>query len=67
MPYYKTATDKRSGIVNDANEWFDDPRDLLTTIQRIVYLSVETARIVDGLPDPLPEEVLEFTVEMEDG
>ena len=65
--YYKTATDKRSGIVNDANEWFDDPRDLLTTIQRIVYLSVETARIVDGLPDPLPEEVLEFTVEMEDG
>ena len=65
--YYKTATDKRSGIVNDANEWFDDPRDLLTTIQRIVYLSVETARIVDGLPDPLPEEVLEFTVDMGDG
>ena len=61
MYYYKTATDKRSGIVNDANEWFADPRDLVTTIQRIVYLSVETAKIVDGLPNPLPEEVLEFS------
>ena len=65
--YYKTATDKRSGILNDANEWFADPRDLVTTIQRIVYLSVETARIVEGLPDPLPEDVLEFTVDMGDG
>ena len=64
--YYKAATDKRSGIVNDANEWFRDPRDLVTTIRRIVYLSVETARIVDGLPDPLPEEMTEFTFELED-
>ena len=62
--YYKTATDKRSGIVNDANEWFADPRDLVTTIQRIVYLSIETARIVDELPDPLPEEMTEFTIEL---
>ena len=65
--YYKTATDKRSGIVNDANEWFSDPRDLVTTIQRLVYLSIETARIVDGLPDPLPEEVTEFAFELGDG
>ena len=55
MYYYKTATDKRSGIVNDANEWFAEPRDLITTIQRVVYLSVETARIVEGLPDPMPD------------
>ena len=64
--YYKTATDKRSGIVNDANEWFNDPRDLVTAIQRIVYLSVETAKIVDGLPNPLPEEVTEFSFELGD-
>ena len=51
--YYKTATDSRSGIVNDANQWFSDPRDLVTAIQRIVYLSVETTKIVDALPDPL--------------
>ena len=31
------------------------PRDLVTTIRRIVYLSVETAKIVDGLPDPFGE------------
>ena len=55
MYYYKTATDKRSGIVNDANEWFADPRDLITTLRRIVHLSVETAKIVEGLPNPLPD------------
>ena len=52
MFYYHVRTDKRSGIVNDANDWFDDPRDLVTTIRRIVYLSVETTRIVDALPGP---------------
>ena len=55
MFYYHVKTDNRSGIVNDANGWFDDPRDLVTAIKRIVYLSVETARIVDGLPDPLAD------------
>ena len=65
--YYKTATDKRSGIVNDANEWFADPRELLTAIGRIIYLSVETAKIVDGLPNPLPEEMTEFSFELGDG
>ncbi len=53
MFYYYRRTDRRSGIVNDANEWFGDPRDLVTAVQRIVYLSVETAKIVDGLPDPM--------------
>ena len=52
MYYYHVRTDKRSGIVNDANGWFDDPRELVTTIQRIIYLSIETMRIVDALPDP---------------
>ncbi|MDE0659748.1 MAG: hypothetical protein OXI79_08895 [Gammaproteobacteria bacterium] len=51
MFYYRKATDPRSGIVNDANGWFADPRDLVTTIQRVVWLSVETARIFAGLPD----------------
>ena len=55
--YYKTATDSRSGIVNDANKWFSDPRDLVTAIQRIVYLSIETTKIVDALPDPLGDSV----------
>ena len=52
--YYKIKTDKRSGIVNDANGWFDDPRDLVTAIRRVVHVSVETMRIVASLPQ-LPE------------
>ncbi|MDE2716817.1 MAG: damage-inducible protein, partial [Chloroflexota bacterium] len=63
MFYYYRRTDRRSGIVNDANEWFQDPRDLVTTIQRIVYLSVETAKIVNGFPDPMPDGP-EFTFEV---
>ena len=53
MTYYRIKTDRHSGIVNDANGWFDDPRDLVMAIRRIVYLSIETARIVDGLPSAL--------------
>ncbi len=56
MFYYKTATDRRSGIVRDANEWFADPMDLVTTIRRILHLSVETAKIVEALPDPFAED-----------
>ncbi len=50
---YKIKTDKDSGIVNDPNGWFADPRDLVTSIKRIVYVSVESARIIDGLPDEI--------------
>ena len=50
MVYYKIATDKRSGIVNDANGWFDAPRDLVTAIGRVVHVSAHTARIVRSLP-----------------
>ena len=49
---YKITRDKRCGILNDPNGWFADPRDLITAIRRIVYLSVETVRIVEGLPEP---------------
>ena len=49
---YRVTRDKRSGIVNDPNGWFADPRDLITAIRRIVYLSVETVRIVEGLREP---------------
>ena len=48
---YHIAQDRQSGIVNDPNEWFAKPEDLLTAMQRIVHVSVETARIVDGLPE----------------
>ena len=47
---YYIKTDKDSGIVNDPNGWFADPRDLVTAIKRIVYVSVESVRIIDNLP-----------------
>jgi len=47
---YKIKTDKESGIVNDPNGWFADPRDLIAAIKRIVHVSVESTRIIDGLP-----------------
>ena len=52
---YRITQDKESGIVNDPNGWFDDPRDLIAAIRRIVHVSVETARIVTGLPEPIAE------------
>ncbi len=50
---YKVTRDKRSGIVNDPNGWFEDPIDLLVAIRRIVQVSVDTVRIVEGLPERL--------------
>ena len=46
---YRIKQDRNSGIVNDPNGWFSDPRDLVTAIERIVYVSVESARIIEGL------------------
>ena len=42
----------KSGILDDPNGWFADPRDLITALKRVVCLSVETVRIVEGLPEP---------------
>ena len=47
---YRIKQDKESGIVNDPNGWFEDPRDLVAAIERIVYVSVESTRIIEGLP-----------------
>lgn len=50
---YQVKTDKSSGIVNDPNAWGDehgDPRYILDLIKRITTVSVETVRIVKGLP-----------------
>jgi len=49
---YHIKQDKRSGIVNDPNGWFEDPRDLVAAIRRIVHVSVETVALVRLLPAP---------------
>lgn len=47
-------TDKDSGIVNDTNDWavetMGNPRYPLELFQRVVTVSVETQRVVKGLP-----------------
>ena len=48
---YHVVQDRQSGIVNDPNAWFDKPQDLLAAIERVVHVSVETARIIKGLPE----------------
>ncbi len=52
---YYIKTDKDSGIVNDPNGWFADPRDIVSAIRRIVYVSVESARLVDALPGEITD------------
>ena len=55
---YKIKRDKNSGILNDPNGWFADPRDLVTAIKRIVYVSVESTRIIEGLPSQFTDSSL---------
>ncbi|MFG2512647.1 DEAD/DEAH box helicase [Streptomyces sp. NPDC048584] len=47
---YYVKTDKASGIVNDPNDWSDDPRYIVDLLKRIVTVSLETMKIVDALP-----------------
>ena len=53
---YKIKQDKNSGIINDPNGWFKNPRDLITAIERIVYVSVESTRIIESLPSQITDD-----------
>jgi predicted helicase len=50
---YQVKTDKDSGIKNDPNDWADEhgkPRYILDLLLSVIAVSVETVRIVEGLP-----------------
>ena len=47
---YRVKTDKRSGIVNDPNR-ADDPQYIVRLIGKVISVSLETVKIVDGLPE----------------
>lgn len=51
---YQVKTDKATGIVNDPNEYSDDPRYILDLACRLVTVSMRTEEIVAGLP-PIDE------------
>ena len=53
---YKIKTDKKNGITNDPNGWFENPRDLITTIERIVHVSVESTKIIKNLPTQITDD-----------
>ncbi len=52
MERYQIKTDKASGIINDPNDWATEvgnPRYIPDLLKRIVTVSVDTVKIVDGL------------------
>ena len=55
MDRYQVRTDKASGIVNDPNEYSDDPRYIVDLVKRVVTVSIDTLDIVQMLP-PLNEK-----------
>lgn len=50
MERYQVATDKDSLIINDPNDWSDNPQYILNLVKRIVRVSHETIKIVEALP-----------------
>ena len=46
--YCRVKTDKRSGIVNDPNRP-DDPQYILRLLGKVISVSLETVKIVEGL------------------
>jgi predicted helicase len=47
---FRLRVDKESGIVNDPNEYSDDPRYIIDLVKRVVSVSVRTVEIVRSLP-----------------
>ena len=53
MERYQITTHKESGIKNDPNDWADEvgnPRYILDLLLSIIHVSIETVKIVSGLP-----------------
>ena len=48
---YKKSNDEKTGIVNDPNEFFKDPKEILDLFQRVVYVCMKTQEIQEKLPN----------------
>ena len=48
-------TDKHSGIVNNPNR-ADQPQYILRSIGKVISVSLETVKVVDGLPELVIDE-----------
>ncbi|WEV66360.1 type ISP restriction/modification enzyme [Bifidobacterium sp. ESL0764] len=56
---YQIRTDKKSGIVNDPNDYSDNPRYIVDLVERVITVSMKTLDIMDSLPplNELPQPV----------
>ncbi len=55
---YQVYTDPRTHITSDPNAWgeeHDDPEYIVNLVARIITVSLETMKIVDGLPKEFAE------------
>ena len=50
MERYAITTDKGSGIVNDPNQWSENPRYILELLLRLIQVSIDTVDIQEKLP-----------------
>ena len=46
---YRVKSERRSGLVNDPND-AENPRDIVELIGRVITVSLETVKVVEGLP-----------------
>ena len=51
MERYQVTQHKDSKIINDPNDWSDDPRYILELLGKVVTVSMRTVEIVSGLPE----------------
>lgn len=59
MDRYQVTTDKRSGIVNNPNDWAtenNDPKYILNLLLSVINISLQTVEIVKNLPELKFEE-----------
>lgn len=48
---YRIKTDKKSGIVDDPNEFSDDPKYILNLLLSVITVSMRTLELIDELPE----------------
>lgn len=56
MDQYQIKVDKNSGIIDDPNEYSDDPKYILNHLLKIINLSVLTIDLIHELP---PLEIID--------
>lgn len=50
MSRYVLKPDKDSGLINDPNEYTDDPKYLVEMLKRVISVSMDSLEPIDALP-----------------